>query len=86
MITSKTLTPERIAEIKARQIDYTDIPKLEKEDFEAGHFKNWKPAKKAISVRIDYDNLAWLKQKGSGYQKRLNSVLRWAKEHGCPLA
>lgn len=86
MNTLNTLTPEKIAEIKAKTINYSDIPKLEKEDFEHGHFKNWKPVKKAVSIRIDNDNLTLLKQKGKGYQQRLNSVLRWAKEHGYPLA
>ena len=68
------------------QIDTSDIPELTEEDFARGHFKYWKPVKKAITVRIDIDNLNWLKEAGKGYQTRLNDVLRWAKMHGCPLA
>ncbi len=76
----KTLTAERIAAIKERDIDVSDIPELTKADFATGHFRNWKSAKKAISLRIDLDNLEWLKQ------KRMNEVLRWVRQNGCPLA
>ena len=68
------------------QIDTSDIPELTEEDFARGHFKYWKPVKKSITVRIDIDNLNWLKEAGKGYQTRLNDVLRWAKMHSCPLA
>ncbi len=68
------------------KINLTDCPELTEEDFARGHFKYWKPVKKSITVRIDVDNLTWLKEAGKGYQTRLNEVLRWAKMHGCPLA
>ena len=48
--------------------------------------RNWKPAKKAVSFRIDLDNLQWLQSEGvKGYQKKMNDVLRWARQNGCPL-
>lgn len=86
MITSKNLTAERIEEIKAFPITYDkDSPKLTAQDFSQGHFRNWKPVKKSITIRIDLDNLEWLKSKSSsGYQKRLNEILRWARQQGCP--
>ena len=80
------LTAEKVAEIRAKGINFDDIPELTEEDFARGHFKYWKPVKKSITVRIDIDNLNWLKEAGKGYQTRLNDVLRWAKMHGCPLA
>lgn len=79
------LTAEKVAEIRTKGINFDDIPELTEEDFARGHFKYWKPVKKSITVRIDLDNLNWLKEPGKGYQKRLNEVLRWAKMHGCPL-
>lgn len=87
MTTSRNLSPERIDEIKKTPITYDDdSPKLTAKDFENGHFKNWKPAKKSITVRIDLDNLEWLKSKNPvGYQKRLNETLRWARQNGCPI-
>ena len=38
--------------------------------------KFYRPVKKAISVRIDADVLAWLKKSGPGYQGRINNILR----------
>lgn len=39
------------------------------------------PRKKAISIRIDEDVLAFFKRPGSGYQKRINAVLRGYIRH-----
>lgn len=84
--TVEKLTAEKVAEIRAKGINFDDIPELTEEDFARGHFKYWKPVKKSITVRIDLDNLTWLKGAGKGYQTRLNEVLRWAKMHGCPVS
>ena len=34
------------------------------------------PSKELISLRIDQDVIEWFKAQGSGYQTRINSVLR----------
>ena len=34
------------------------------------------PKKKAISIRVDEDVLDYFKKEGSGYQRRINGVLR----------
>jgi len=34
------------------------------------------PRKKAISIRVDEDVLAFFKAQGAGYQRRMNAVLR----------
>ncbi len=55
-------------------IDYSDIPELGDEF--------WKDAKllaggkKAISLRVDEDVLAFYKARGKGYQTVMNKVLR----------
>jgi uncharacterized protein (DUF4415 family) len=68
------------------QINTKDIPELTEEDFSRGYFKYWKPMKKSITFRIDLDNLFWLQSGGvKGYQKRLNEVIRWARENSCPV-
>lgn len=36
----------------------------------------YKPVKKAVSMRLDADVVAWLKQDGPGYQTRANEILR----------
>ena len=80
------LTAEKVEEIKANGISFDDIPELTEDDFAKGHFKYLKPKKKAVSCRIDLDNLAWLQSPGKkNYQTRMNEVLRWARQNGCPL-
>jgi uncharacterized protein (DUF4415 family) len=36
----------------------------------------WPQAKQAISLRIDQDVLGWFRDRGPGYQTRMNAVLR----------
>jgi uncharacterized protein (DUF4415 family) len=38
------------------------------------------PPKESVSLRLDADVLAWFKAQGSGYQTRINAVLRAFKE------
>ena len=41
------------------------------------HLKvDWPQPKQAISLRIDQDILAWFRDRGPGYQTRMNAVLR----------
>ena len=64
-----------LASQKDDEIDFSDIPRLEP-DF----WKNAKlrmPEKKdSVTIRLDHDILSWFKKKGSGYQTRINAVLR----------
>jgi uncharacterized protein (DUF4415 family) len=71
----------RLAEIAAMpddEIDLSVIPELT-EKFWRNAVPNpfYKPVKKQVTLRIDADVLAWLRQQGKdGYQSRLNAVLR----------
>jgi uncharacterized protein (DUF4415 family) len=78
------LTEERkreLAELAKRpdsELDFSDIPELT-EKFWQNAVPNpfYKPVKKQVTLRIDADILAWLRQQGKdGYQSRLNAVLR----------
>jgi uncharacterized protein (DUF4415 family) len=66
-----------LAALPDPQIDTSDIPELPR-----GAWKNavrgrfYRPLKQAVSVRLDADVVAWLKQRGKGYQTRANSILR----------
>lgn len=81
---ANNFTNERIEELR-KNVDLSDIPEIK--DFSSGHLKNWKPAKKAVSFRIDLDNLEWLQSAGvKGYQKKMNAVIRWARQNNCPIA
>ncbi len=61
-------------------INTTDIPELPPGAWKnAVRGKYYRPVKKAVSVRVDIDILAWLKSQGEvGYLTRINSVLRKA--------
>jgi uncharacterized protein (DUF4415 family) len=63
----------RLREMRDEEIDYSDIPKLDK--------SFWKKAKLTmpkdrLTIRVDHDVVEWLKKKGSGYQTRINAILR----------
>lgn len=68
-----------VAAIEDKHIDFSDIPELTAKDF-ARAIPNpyYRPVKKAVSARLDADVIAWLKSKGSGYQTRMNQLLRKA--------
>jgi uncharacterized protein (DUF4415 family) len=36
----------------------------------------YRPIKKAVTLRLDVDVLAWFKRQGRGYQTRINRALR----------
>ena len=55
-------TPEQLQEFKPK---YPDT-------------RLYKPIKKTVQIRLDADVLEWLKQEGSGYQTRVNAILRQA--------
>jgi uncharacterized protein (DUF4415 family) len=59
------------------QIDTSDIPELPPSAWKhAVRGRFYRPLKQAISMRLDADVVAWLKQRGKGYQTRANSILR----------
>ncbi len=69
----------RIEKINDEDIDYSDIPALNPDDWKnAVRGKFYRPRKEAISIRIDCDVLHWLRSQGDGYQSRINSILRAA--------
>ena len=68
------LTPEQIAVIRDKDIDFSDIPELD-ETF-------WRQARlvepdrtEQVTMRIKRSVLAYFKASGKGYQTRINQVL-----------
>ena len=62
---------------EGRPIDTSDIPEWTEEMWKrAVRGKFYRPVKKAVSLRLDADVIAWLKKDGKGYQTRANRVLR----------
>lgn len=68
-----------LAALPDDKIDYSDIPPLT-ERFWKNAVRNpfYRPVKHQLTVRLDADVIAWLRQQGKGYQTRLNSLLRGA--------
>ena len=61
------------------EIDFSDIPATTKDAWRgASQGRFYRPLKQQLTVRIDADVLEWLKGQGSGYQSRLNEILRAA--------
>jgi uncharacterized protein (DUF4415 family) len=61
------------------RIDYFDIPPL-KDRFWKHAVRNpfYRPVKRQVTVRLDADVVAWLREQGKGYQTRINALLRAA--------
>ena len=69
----------RVDRMKDAEIDYSDIPPLDKSFFTKAT-ETWPPAKQQLTIRLDADVLMWLKAHGRGYQTRINHILRAAME------
>jgi uncharacterized protein (DUF4415 family) len=69
--------------MKDAEIDYSDIPRLDKSFFAKAR-EAWPPAKQQLTIRLDADVLNWLKTRGRGYQTRINRILRAAMESQRP--
>ena len=58
-------------------IDFSDLPATNARDWNgAVRAKFYRPIKQQLTVRIDADVVEWLKAQGTGYQTRLNEILR----------
>jgi uncharacterized protein (DUF4415 family) len=73
----------RIDRMNDAEIDYSDIPPLDKSFFSKAT-ESWPPIKQQLTIRLDADVLAWLKARGRGYQTRINRILRTAMESQPP--
>jgi uncharacterized protein (DUF4415 family) len=66
-----------LSKVTDEQIDSSEVPELPPNAWKnAVRGKFYRPVKKAVSIRLDADVLAWLKHGGEGYQTRANSILR----------
>ena len=68
-----------LASMPDDKIDYSDIPRLT-ERFWKHAVRNpfYRPVKLQLTVRLDADVVAWLRDQGKGYQTRINALLRAA--------
>jgi uncharacterized protein (DUF4415 family) len=61
--------------MKDIEIDFSDTPELDASFFKNAALRMPEP-KKSISLRLDSDVVEWYKKQGTGYQTRMNAVLR----------
>lgn len=66
-----------IAAMPDDRIDTSDIPELTQEQLaQAVRGQMYRPVKKPVTMRLDADVIAWLKEGGRGYQTKANALLR----------
>jgi uncharacterized protein (DUF4415 family) len=73
----------RVDKLQDNDIDFSDNPELAPEMFaKAIVRKGLKPVvrKNQVTLRIDEDVLTWFKKQGTGYQTRINSLLKAYKD------
>jgi uncharacterized protein (DUF4415 family) len=66
-----------LAVMRDEDIDTSDIPEITAEQFRSGvRGMFYRPVKKPVTMRLDADVIAWLKEDGKGYQTKANALLR----------
>jgi uncharacterized protein (DUF4415 family) len=70
---------KRVDALRDDSIDFSDAPELTPEMFARAIVRRGlKPVarKKLLTLRIDSDVVEWYRSQGSGYQTRINALLR----------
>ena len=67
---------QTLAQRPDEEIDLSDIPEIRELPSDAVIGKFYRPKKQSVTIRLDADVLAWLKNSGDGYQTRVNTYLR----------
>jgi len=66
---------DRLRAMREAEIDFTEIPKLDRSFWKSAKLTMPQP-KDRLTIRLDHDLVEWLKKDGSGYQTRINAILR----------
>ena len=83
MNNKKTLTAERVAEIKAREIDFSDIPEItDFTGFQPRYPQYFKPKREQVSIRLSKYLVDHFKAMGKGWQTKVNDFLMEAVDKG----
>ena len=83
MNNKKTLTAERVAEIKAREIDFSDIPEItDFTGFQPRYPQYFKPKREQVSIRLSKYLVDHFKAMGKGWQTKVNDFLMEAVNKG----
>ena len=83
MNNKKTLTAERVAEIRARGIDFSDIPEImDFTGFQPRYLQYFKPKREQVSIRLSKYLVDHFKAMGKGWQTKVNDFLMEAVDKG----
>ena len=73
----KPMSEKRMATIKDRDIDFSDLPELNNSFFRNARLMlPAKGGKAPVTLRVDRDVLNWFKAQGKGHLTRMNAVLK----------
>lgn len=72
---TKPLAPHEVAGLPDGEIDFSDIPELDEAFWQNAELV-LPPTKERITLRLDREVLDYFRRSGSGYQTRINAVLR----------
>jgi uncharacterized protein (DUF4415 family) len=75
---------KRLDAMTDADIDFSDIPEVTPEMFARGVVRRGlKPiTKRQLTLRLDSDVIEWYREQGSGYQTKMNALLRaYMEEH-----
>jgi uncharacterized protein (DUF4415 family) len=70
---------KRLAAMTDEDIDFSDNPEVPPEMFAQGIIRRGlKPVRRKdqLTLRVDSDVVAWYRKQGSGYQTKINALLR----------
>jgi len=73
----------RVDKLQDKGIDFSDNPEITPEMFAKSMLRKGLKSvarKSQVTLRIDEDVLTWFKKQGTGYQTRINSLLKAYKE------
>ncbi len=74
---------QKLQKMTDKDIDTGDIPELDADFFRRATLHI--PNKQSVTLRLDADVLEWFKDQGTGYQTRINKLLRgYMETHSYP--
>ncbi len=83
MSNEETLTAKKVAEIRSRGIDFSDIPEItDFSGFEPRYPEYFKPKREQVSIRLSTYLVDHFKSMGKGWQTKLNDFLMDAVSKG----
>ena len=83
MSNEETLAAEKVAEIRSRGIDFSDIPEItDFSGFKPRYPEYFKPKREQVSIRLSTYLVDHFKSMGKGWQTKLNDFLMDAVSKG----